>query len=171
VDGRSLPTIKVADFGLARHLSVESGFEAHETKSNIGPIKWMSPEAILHRISSPASDVFSLGMVLIEGLLVRLFVLLASVSIFVAQEFECCCFVFVSLTPRHLLKRAEPWPELSPFHVAIEVGQKEAMHPIPENASPELSGFIRRCLAFDAEDRPTATNAAKELGRLAKRKA
>lgn len=56
--------VRVADFGFARikedHLS--KGY----TQSHVGPIKWMSPEAIRERKFSEKSDVFSFGVTMFE---------------------------------------------------------------------------------------------------------
>ncbi len=52
---------KVADFGLSRQLLNKEG--NNYTKSSFGPLKWMAPEAILHKKYSPASDAFSFGVV------------------------------------------------------------------------------------------------------------
>jgi serine/threonine protein kinase len=37
---------KVSDFGLSR---VAKGVEANQTQSNVGPLKWMAPENLLHK--------------------------------------------------------------------------------------------------------------------------
>ncbi|PRP81628.1 LRR receptor-like serine/threonine-protein kinase GSO2-like [Planoprotostelium fungivorum] len=55
---------KVSDFGLSRETqSVDS---AAQTQTNIGPIKWMAPEAMTGRIYSVATDVFSYGVTVWE---------------------------------------------------------------------------------------------------------
>jgi len=56
--------ILVSDFGMARFKNPEA--DVAETKTNVGPIRWMSPEAIQHREYSSASDVFSFGVFLWE---------------------------------------------------------------------------------------------------------
>ncbi|PRP76169.1 putative leucine-rich repeat receptor-like protein kinase [Planoprotostelium fungivorum] len=55
---------KVADFGLSR--VQESTDVTGHTQSFIGPLKWMSPEAIRDRKYSTKSDVFSFGVVMWE---------------------------------------------------------------------------------------------------------
>jgi len=53
---------KISDFGLSR-LQVS---DSSVTNSNVGPIKWMSPEALLEREYSLAGDVWSFGVVIFE---------------------------------------------------------------------------------------------------------
>merc|ERR1712146_30947 len=56
---------KISDFGLSRF-----GAEDQEikTKSDVGPIKWMSPEAIKDKVYSQKSDVWSFGVTVWEVL-------------------------------------------------------------------------------------------------------
>ncbi|PRP74673.1 adhesin-like protein [Planoprotostelium fungivorum] len=54
---------KVSDFGLSRQVSNEEG---NKTQSNIGPLKWMAPEALTQRVYSPKSDVYSFGIMIWE---------------------------------------------------------------------------------------------------------
>jgi len=55
-------SVGVADFGMSR--STNSGI--HQTQTNIGPIRWMSPEAIKDRKHSSKSDVWSFGCMIVE---------------------------------------------------------------------------------------------------------
>ncbi|PRP82088.1 hypothetical protein PROFUN_03778 [Planoprotostelium fungivorum] len=54
---------KVSDFGLSR---VNSNGDGSTTKSDVGPLKWMSPEAVTESRYSTKSDVFSFGVVVWE---------------------------------------------------------------------------------------------------------
>ncbi|XP_046552241.1 tyrosine-protein kinase receptor Tie-1-like [Haliotis rubra] len=57
---------KVADLGLARHLSDSDG-DVYETKSEGPlPVRWMAPESLRDRIYSYKSDVWSYGILLWE---------------------------------------------------------------------------------------------------------
>ncbi|KAJ7418612.1 Ephrin type-A receptor 1 [Pitangus sulphuratus] len=58
---------KVSDFGLSRVLENDAE-GTYETKGGKIPIRWTAPEAIAHRIFTPASDVWSFGIVMWEVL-------------------------------------------------------------------------------------------------------
>mmetsp|Transcript_9267 Transcript_9267/g.15058 ORF Transcript_9267/g.15058 Transcript_9267/m.15058 type:complete len:1056 (+) Transcript_9267:508-3675(+) len=57
-------TVRVADFGFARikEMNRSKGY----TNQHVGPIKWMSPEAMRFRTFSELSDVYSFGCALFE---------------------------------------------------------------------------------------------------------
>ncbi|PRP78508.1 hypothetical protein PROFUN_13526 [Planoprotostelium fungivorum] len=55
---------KISDFGMSRQQDTES-IES-KTTNNIGPLKWMSPEAIRDNVYSSMSDVYSYGVVMWE---------------------------------------------------------------------------------------------------------
>ncbi|PRP84423.1 putative LRR receptor-like serine/threonine-protein kinase [Planoprotostelium fungivorum] len=56
---------KVSDFGMSRVTEAAEN-EGSQTATNIGPIKWMSPEALKERHYSAKSDVWSFGVVIWE---------------------------------------------------------------------------------------------------------
>jgi len=56
-------TAKVGDFGLSRQIEPGS---VHQTQASIGPIRWMSPEALSKRIYSEKSDVWAWAVTCVE---------------------------------------------------------------------------------------------------------
>jgi len=58
--------VKIADFGMSR--VSEDANQRRRTESNVGPLKWMSPEALSKLEYSSKSDVWSFGCVIIEML-------------------------------------------------------------------------------------------------------
>jgi len=61
---------KVSDFGMSRMrssmYSKSSSAAADTTKSSVGPVCWMAPEAIVHQHYSEKSDAYSFGVMLWE---------------------------------------------------------------------------------------------------------
>lgn len=55
--------VKITDFGLAKLLENEEGYQAHGGKM---PIKWLALECIQHRIFSHKSDVWAFGVTVWE---------------------------------------------------------------------------------------------------------
>src|SRR4051812_46746836 len=53
----------ISDFGMSRTLDVN---EEAQTRNKIGPLKWWAPESLLKGVYSPASDMWSYGIVAIE---------------------------------------------------------------------------------------------------------
>jgi len=60
---------KVSDFGMSREQQQTDS--ASQTATDVGPLKWMSPEAIQDRLYSTKSDVFSFGVVMWEIVTVK----------------------------------------------------------------------------------------------------
>ena len=78
--------VRVCDFGFSRVKDREASRGL--TKSDLGPIKWTSPEAMRERSYSTFSDVFSFGVVLYE-LFVQVHFLLE------IGGFVLCVFVYI----------------------------------------------------------------------------
>jgi len=57
--------VKISDFGLSRTNDANQK-KSNQTKSETGPLKWMSPESIKYREYSVYSDVWSFGVTLWE---------------------------------------------------------------------------------------------------------
>jgi serine/threonine protein kinase len=55
---------KISDFGMSRKLKEAS--QTGKTATNIGPIRWMSPEALAKQTYSTKSDVWTFGIMLSE---------------------------------------------------------------------------------------------------------
>jgi len=55
--------VVVSDFGFSRE--VTEG-ESSQTKSSVGPVRWMAPESILHQQYSEKTDVWSFGAMVYE---------------------------------------------------------------------------------------------------------
>jgi TPR repeat protein/serine/threonine protein kinase len=132
IDGRL--RAKLSDFGLS---TVKSSVRTHSNVTNktesVGTRAWMAPE--LHKRggqSSPASDIYSYGMVLWE-----------------------------------LLTQAAPFADAhgdtSLISDWVKEGQTEI---IPDDCPPKLAELIKKCWAFQPEDRILMDEIQKELATL-----
>ncbi len=54
---------KVGDFGMSRLVNED---EQHFSTMMTGPLKWMAPESLRLKVFSPASDVWSYGVLMWE---------------------------------------------------------------------------------------------------------
>lgn len=57
---------KVGDFGLLREIPKDSSIYVSTSANTLFPVRWMAPESLEDREFSPASDVWSFGIVLWE---------------------------------------------------------------------------------------------------------
>jgi len=57
---------KISDFGLSRVFNSTEANIQNQTKSTVGPLRWMAPESLNNRMYSNKSDSWSFGMTLIE---------------------------------------------------------------------------------------------------------
>lgn len=57
---------KVCDFGMSRLTWSDEGSVQDQTKSDVGPIKWMAPESLRERKYSEQSDVWMFGCTVVE---------------------------------------------------------------------------------------------------------
>jgi len=56
---------KVSDFGMSRILD-NTEDNPQKTEATVGPVKWMSPELLKHRLYSEKSDAWSFGVIIYE---------------------------------------------------------------------------------------------------------
>src|SRR5690606_32972556 len=56
----------ISDFGMSRIVEEKDVAEGDTTKSTVGPVRWMAPEALRERRYSAATDAYSFGVLMWE---------------------------------------------------------------------------------------------------------
>jgi serine/threonine-protein kinase len=135
--------IKVTDFGIARSLGVERGLT--ETGTVVGTGEYLSPEQASGGVISPATDVYSLGIVLWE--------MLVGHVPFAGES-------FVAVAMRHVNEAAPDIrgfrPDVSP---RLAAAIAKALEKDPAHRFPTMNGFaeeLRACLAHLGSEGVTA---------------
>src|SRR5262249_18942172 len=126
--------VKVTDFGIARSLHVEHGVT--QTGTVLGTGEYLAPEQASGKPVSPATDVYSLGIVLWE--------LLAGDVPFVGENFVAVALRHVNEPPPSLRERR---PDVTP-RLAAAVDRSLAKD--PGLRFPSMAAFakeLRACLA------------------------
>ena len=126
--------VKVTDFGIARSLHVEQGVT--QTGTVLGTGEYLAPEQASGKPVSPATDVYSLGVVLWE--------LLAGDVPFVGENFVAVALRHVNEPPPHLRERR---PDVSP---RLDAAVQRALAKDPAQRFPSMAAFaneLRICLA------------------------
>jgi len=126
--------VKVTDFGIARSLHVEQGVT--QTGTVLGTAEYLAPEQASGRPVSPATDVYSLGVVLWE--------LLAGDAPFVGENFVAVALQHVNEPPPSVHERR---PDVSP---RLEAAVDRALAKDPAHRFPSMAAFakeLRACLA------------------------
>jgi eukaryotic-like serine/threonine-protein kinase len=124
---------KVTDFGIARSLDVEQGVT--QTGTVLGTSNYLSPEQASGQPVTPATDVYSLGVVLYE--------LLTGEVPFPGENFVAVAMKHLNEPPPDLLERR---PDL-PLRLAGAV--ERALAKDPERRFPTMEEFgaeLRRCV-------------------------
>jgi serine/threonine-protein kinase len=126
--------VKVTDFGIARSLDVEHGMT--QTGTVLGTGEYLAPEQASGKPVSPATDVYSLGVVLWE--------LLAGDVPFTGENFVAVALRHVNEPPPDLRKLR---PDVSPrLAAAVERAlAKDPARRFPSMAA--LAAELRACLA------------------------
>jgi serine/threonine-protein kinase len=126
--------VKVTDFGIARSLDVEHGVT--QTGTVLGTSEYLAPEQASGEPVSPATDEYSLGVVLWE--------LLTGEVPFTGENFVAVALRHVNEPPPRLLDRR---PDLSP---RLAAAVERALAKDPARRFPSMSALaaeLRACLA------------------------
>jgi eukaryotic-like serine/threonine-protein kinase len=126
--------VKVTDFGIARSLHVDHGVT--QTGTVLGTGEYLAPEQASGKAVSPATDVYSLGVVLWE--------LLAGDVPFVGENFVAVALRHVNEPPPSLRERR---PDVSP---RLEAAVDRALAKDPGRRFPSMAAFageLQACLA------------------------
>jgi serine/threonine-protein kinase len=134
--------VKVTDFGIARSLEVDHGMT--QTGTVVGTGEYLSPEQASGGVVSPATDVYSLGVVLWEMLTGRV--------PFEGDNFVAVALRHVNEAPRDIREiRADVPPRLA---AAID----RSLQKDPARRFPTMDAFaaeLRACLAEPASESAT----------------
>jgi serine/threonine-protein kinase len=126
--------VKVTDFGIARSLHVDHGVT--QTGTVLGTGEYLAPEQASGKPVSPATDVYSLGVVLWE--------LLAGDVPFVGENFVAVALRHVNEAPPSLHERR---PDVTP---RLGAAVDRALEKDPARRFPSMAAFakeMRACLA------------------------
>src|SRR5437764_4733586 len=143
--------VKVTDFGIARSLHVEHGVT--QTGTVLGTGEYLAPEQATGKPVSPATDVYSLGVVIWE--------LLAGDVPFVGENFVAVALRHVNEPPPHLRERR---PDVTP---RLDAAVQRALAKDPARRFPSMTAFakeLRTCLAeADGAPHPVEEDMAMTL--------
>jgi serine/threonine protein kinase len=145
---------QIADFGLTRELDSNYYYRSTDERARV-PLRWTSPEAVLERKFSEASDVWAYGVTAWE-------------------IFSCAATPYGELTNDQLIERVLRRPSISG-----ESSDGDRSSIVPDRFDSMLRGhtlerpprcpvamfedIIARCLLVEPADRPTFENLVEQL--------
>jgi serine/threonine protein kinase len=130
---------KVTDFGIARSLDVEEGVT--QTGTVLGTSNYLSPEQASGQPVTPATDVYSLGVVLYE--------LLTGDVPFPGENFVAVAMKHINEPPPDLMERRPDVP------LRLVAAVERALEKDPSRRFQSMGEFaaeLRRCLESNASD-------------------
>jgi hypothetical protein len=139
--------VKVTDFGIARSLHVDHGVT--QTGTVLGTGEYLAPEQASGKPVSPATDVYSLGVVLWE--------LLAGDVPFVGENFVAVALRHVNEPPPHVRERR---PDVSR---RLDAAVDRALAKDPTRRFPSMAAFAKELRACLAEAESGAAPQADDL--------
>ncbi len=134
--------VKLGDFGIARSLEATHGLTG--TGTLIGTVGYMAPERASGEEATPASDIYSLGVVLYE--------MLTGVAPFTGDS-------PVAVAVAHVTSRPEPPSRLAPIPLELESVVVRAMAKNPHDrfaSAGQMAEALHDWLAAATSEQPTA---------------